>query len=154
MPCAIASSGLSGVTSSVRRLARHGTIFKPDWRVYGVVAARCVLMIRSVRYRFVYAGVAALVWQMERIRWCFGMRKAEGGDGKVSWQWGLATALQQAQVACLVGALFVGIAYQPFIFMLIGLRCAQWSYVKRTEAAPQGARSRRPDGEKALPVAG
>ena len=64
-------------------LARHGTIFKPDWRVYGFVvglvfacliipvgtSARTglvcagvlgVLMLRSARYRLVYAGVAAL----------------------------------------------------------------------------------------------
>ena len=65
-------------------LARHGTIFKPDWRVYGFVAglifacllipigtaARtglvcaavlAVLLMRSVRYKFVYAGLAAVV---------------------------------------------------------------------------------------------
>src|SRR5690606_34578293 len=64
-------------------LARHGTIFRPDWRVYAFVAglilacllipigtaARtglvcagvlAVLLMRSVRYKFVYAGVAAM----------------------------------------------------------------------------------------------
>ena len=34
----------------------------------------------------------------------------------------------------LVGGLFVGIAYQPFVFMLIGLQCALWSYLKRVDA--------------------
>lgn len=89
------------------------------------------------------------LWQMERIRWRFGRREG----GKESWQWGLATALQQGHVVYLVGALFVGIAYQPFIFMLIGLQCALWSYVKRTETAQVRARFRRPGREKALPVA-
>jgi len=273
-------------------LARHGTIFRPDWRVYGFVAglilacllipigtvARTgllcagvlgVLMMRSAKYRFVYAGVAALallaaipflpqsftqrmgtitefqgdqsastrvqvwkwtldyvkerplgggfeaylgnsftyetrrvvgagntqaidyepvtdkarayhssyfemlgeqgwpglslwlwlqalgVWHMERLRWRFARRKGEGSEnGRKSWQWGLATALQQAQVIYLVGSLFVGIAFQPFIFMLIGLQCALWSYVRRTEAVPNKARFRRYEPEKALPAAG
>ena len=80
------------------------------------------------------------VWQMERIRWRFGKR--EGGNK--SWQWGLATALQQSQIVYLVGALFVGIAYQPFIFMLIGLQCGLWSYVKRTSSEPAKASFKRP----------
>jgi hypothetical protein len=90
------------------------------------------------------------VWQMERIRWRF----AKCEDGKASWQWNLATALQQAQIVYLVGAAFVGIAYQPFIFMLVGLQCGLWSYVKRTESAPAKARFRRPGAEKALPATG
>jgi probable O-glycosylation ligase (exosortase A-associated) len=90
------------------------------------------------------------VWQMERIRWRF----AKCEDGKASWQWNLATALQQAQIVYLVGAAFVGIAYQPFIFMLVGLQCGLWSYVKRTESTPAKARFRRPGAEKALPATG
>jgi probable O-glycosylation ligase (exosortase A-associated) len=268
-------------------LARHGTIFRPDWRVWtfaaglifacllipigtaartGIVAAAFlgVLLLRSARYRFVYAGVAGLamlaaipflpasylermstigqyqgdesastrvavwkwtldyveenpwgggfdaylgnkftylkpvvsgpannrtieqvevtdearayhssyfemlgeqgwlglglwlwlqglgLWQMERIRSRFA--RLEGG--RSSWQRDLATALQQAQLVYLVGALFVGIAYQPFIFMLIGLQCALWSYVRRTGEAPRKARFHRPSGAKALPAAG
>jgi hypothetical protein len=65
-------------------LARHGTIFKPDWRVWtftaglvfacllipvgtsartGLVCAAVlgVLLLRSVRYRFVYIGAASLL---------------------------------------------------------------------------------------------
>lgn len=79
------------------------------------------------------------LWQMERLRWRF--RKSEHGEK--SWQWGLATALQQAQLVYLVGALFVGIAYQPFIFMLIGLQCGLWSYVKRTSRTETKARFKR-----------
>lgn len=92
------------------------------------------------------------LWQMERIRWMFGRRKAEGEDGSASWQWSLATALQQAQVIYLVGALFVGIAYQPFIFMLVGLQCALWAYVRRTEYRPVKAQFRRPGEERPLPA--
>ena len=75
------------------------------------------------------------VWQMERVRW---RMKKRDGDGS-SWQWGLATALQQAQLVYLVGAAFVGIAYQPFLFMLIGLQCGLWSYVQRTTRRPNKA---------------
>jgi len=70
------------------------------------------------------------LWQMERIRarW-----KKRTGPGE-QWQAPLANALQQAQLIYLVGGLFVGIAYQPFVFMLIGLQCALWSYLKRVDA--------------------
>lgn len=266
-------------------LARHGTIFKPDWKVWGFVAglvfacllipigtsARTglvcigvlgVLLLRSVRYRFVYAGLAGIalvvaipflpqsylermgtitgyqgdqsastrlaVWawtidyarehplgggfdayrsnsftyrtrtvsgegatqqveyaevteearayhssyfellgeqgylgfgiwmwinllgliNMERLRWRFARRE----DGRKSWQWGLATALQQSHAVFLVGAMFVGIGYQPFLFMLVGLQCALWSYVQRTEAPPAKARFKRPQGTAADPA--
>jgi probable O-glycosylation ligase (exosortase A-associated) len=87
------------------------------------------------------------VWQMERIRWRF--KRSE--EGTKSWQWGLATALQQAQLTYLLGAAFVGIAYQPYIFMLIGLQCGLWSYVKRTTKEPRKARFTRP-AEPAVPA--
>jgi O-Antigen ligase len=87
------------------------------------------------------------LWHMERLRWRFGKRSGQDGpdslNGRASWQWGLATALQQAHVVYLVGAAFVGIGYQPFLFMLIGLQCALWSYVKRTEAPRRTVWSRR-----------
>ena len=85
------------------------------------------------------------VWQMERIRWRFARREG----GKDTWQWGLATALQQAQLTYLAGAAFVGIAFQPFAFMFVGLQCALWSYVKRTESEQVKARFKRPE---ALPA--
>ena len=87
---------------------------------------------------------------MERIRWRF--RRTE--EGTNSWQWGLATALQQAQLTYLVAAAFVGIAYQPYIFMLIGLQCGLWSYVKRTSGEPPKARFRRPGSGDPLPAGG
>jgi O-antigen ligase len=71
------------------------------------------------------------LWQMERLRRRWKDRTGEHEQ----WQAPLANALQQAQVVYLVGSLFVGIAYQPFILMLIGLQCGLWSYLKRIESA-------------------
>lgn len=74
------------------------------------------------------------LWQMERIRrrW---MRRTGPGE---TWQAPLANALQQAQLVYLAGSLFVGIAYQPFIMMLIGLQCGLWSYLKRVDQPRPG----------------
>lgn len=70
------------------------------------------------------------LWQMERIRsrWT----KRTGPDD--SWQAPLANALQMAQVVFMTGSLFIGIAYQPFMFMLIGLQCGLWSYLRRIDS--------------------
>lgn len=57
------------------------------------------------------------LWHMERIRRRY-LRKGE----PPGWQAGLATALQQAQFVFLVGAAFVGIGFQPFLFLLVGLQ--------------------------------
>jgi len=76
------------------------------------------------------------VWQMERLRWRYARRDAGGTKG---WQWGLANALQQAQLVYLVGALFVGIAYQPFIFLLVGLQIALTTLVAREPEAESTA---------------
>jgi probable O-glycosylation ligase (exosortase A-associated) len=46
-------------------------------------------------------------------------RKAEGEE---AWIAPLATALQNAQLIYLVGAIFVGMAYQPVIFMLLAVQ--------------------------------
>ncbi|WP_120716739.1 DUF5935 domain-containing protein [Tsuneonella amylolytica] len=71
------------------------------------------------------------LWQMERIRrrW-----KNRTGDGE-RWQAPLATALQFGQVVYLVGSLFQGIAYQPFVLTLIGVQCALWSWCRRMDTA-------------------
>lgn len=47
------------------------------------------------------------------------------------WIAGLATALQQAHIVYLVGSLFVGIAFQPFIYMLVGLQIGLDTYARR-----------------------
>ena len=91
------------------------------------------------------------LWQMERLRrrWRFRDRASRGNGGSEApepaamdaWQAPLASALQLAQAIYLVGALFQGIAYQPFILMLIGLQIGLWSYCRRREST---ARNRRP----------
>lgn len=75
------------------------------------------------------------LWQMERIR----MRWKNRTEPGETWQAPLADALQHAQIIFLVGSLFVGIAFQPFILMLIGVQCGLWSYLRRVDlpvAAP------------------
>ncbi|MEJ5976771.1 putative O-glycosylation ligase, exosortase A system-associated [Novosphingobium sp. PS1R-30] len=85
---------------------------------------------------------ASGLWQMERIRrkW----RKRTGPDEL--WVAPLANALMLGHVVYMVGALFVGIAYQPFILMLVGLQCGFWSYLKRIDQP-----ARRPMGQARHP---
>jgi probable O-glycosylation ligase (exosortase A-associated) len=47
------------------------------------------------------------------------------------WVTPLADALQQAQIVYLVGGAFVGIAFQPFCYMLVGLQCGLTAYIGR-----------------------
>ena len=70
------------------------------------------------------------LWQMERLRRRWSKRTGAGEQ----WQAPLANALQQAQIIYLAGSLFVGIAYQPFILMLIGVQCGLWTYLRRLDA--------------------
>lgn len=51
-----------------------------------------------------------------------------------AWVAPLATALQLSQLVYFLGAVFVGIAYQPVMFMIIGLQCGLWSYCRRIDA--------------------
>lgn len=74
------------------------------------------------------------VWQMERL--CRRWRNRTAAHEQ--WQAPLASALQFGQIIYLVGSLFQGIAYQPFVLMLIGLQCALWSYCKLHDSAPKG----------------
>ncbi len=48
-----------------------------------------------------------------------------------AWIGALANALQQSHLVYLVGCSFVGIAYQPFIYMLVGLQIGLDTYVSR-----------------------
>src|SRR3569833_4660363 len=52
--------------------------------------------------------------------------KAEAGQ---EWISPLATALQAAQIIYMVGACFVGIAWQPFMLALIGVQIGFDNYV-------------------------
>ena len=79
------------------------------------------------------------LWQMERIR----RRWRNRARADQQWQAPLAVALQIAQVIYLVGSVFQGIAYQPFILTLIGVQCALWSWCRRADS-PVRWRPRRP----------
>lgn len=81
------------------------------------------------------------ITQMQRVKRAWRGRTGE----RERWVSPLALALQQAQLIYLVGALFVGIAYQPFIMLIIGLQCALWSYTRRVETdhREQELRARR-----------
>jgi O-antigen ligase len=82
---------------------------------------------------------AAGLWQMERIR-----RRWQGREEPDHrWKAPLANALQQAHLVYLVGSLFVGIAYQPFVLMLIGVQCGLWTYLRRLDAEAREAEWRR-----------
>ncbi|HVR90398.1 MAG TPA: DUF5935 domain-containing protein [Novosphingobium sp.] len=86
------------------------------------------------------------LWQMERLRSRWNKRAAEHpGDAAFAWQSPLANALQQTQLIYLAGSLFVGIAFQPFVLMLIGLQCGLWSYLRRIDSPqrPSAIRPRR-----------
>ncbi|MFC3581532.1 putative O-glycosylation ligase, exosortase A system-associated [Sphingomonas hylomeconis] len=61
------------------------------------------------------------------------------------WISPLASALQMAHFCYLLGAAFIGIAFQPFVFMLIGAQIGLDTYLarKRSEAAWQPIRRKR-----------
>ncbi|WEK45317.1 MAG: DUF5935 domain-containing protein [Candidatus Andeanibacterium colombiense] len=101
---------------------------------------------------------AAGVWQMEKLRRRY-VKRARADDRagtprpEDAWKAPLADALQQAQLIYLVGALFVGIAFQPFVLMLIGLQCGLWTYLNRVDSPVKdkrspgiGADGKRPSG--------
>ena len=52
-----------------------------------------------------------------------------------TWIAPLALALQQGHIIYMVGSLFVGIAYQPFIFMLLALQIGLDTYLMRRRKA-------------------
>jgi putative inorganic carbon (hco3(-)) transporter len=88
---------------------------------------------------WVLLHVASLV-RMEMLRRRFQRRK----DANEAWIAPLATALQHGHVIYLVGSLFIAIAFQPFVYMLIAAEIGLDSYVRRTRpvriAAPMGQR--------------
>jgi putative inorganic carbon (hco3(-)) transporter len=81
------------------------------------------------------------VWRMELISRMYHKR----GRPDETWVPPLARALQNAQIIYLVGSLFVGIAFQPFVFMLIGMQIGLDTYLarRRKEAAWTPIRNQR-----------
>ena len=67
------------------------------------------------------------VWRMEILR-----RKYKNSQ-KAGEQWvaPLAVALQNAHIIYLVGAMFVGVAYQPFVYKLVALQIGLDTYMAR-----------------------
>ncbi|MCB2049492.1 MAG: O-antigen ligase family protein [Novosphingobium sp.] len=86
--------------------------------------------------------------QMELIRW----RLRKSGDPVDRANASLANALQIAHIVYMIGSLFVGIAYQPFIFYLVAVEIGLVLAVKR-RAAPVEAR-RAPGARPALQPVG
>ena len=70
------------------------------------------------------------LFRMQQIQRLY--RKRNRDDER--WVAPLATALQHAQIIYLVGALFVGIAYQPITLMIIGIQIALTGYLSRRRA--------------------
>jgi len=54
-----------------------------------------------------------------------------GHDPDKAWISPLAAALQQGHLVYLLGAAFIGVAYQPFIFMLVALQIGLATYLAR-----------------------
>ncbi|MDV3455611.1 putative O-glycosylation ligase, exosortase A system-associated [Sphingomonas sp. HF-S4] len=81
------------------------------------------------------------LFRMEMLRRRY--RKAEPGQ---EWIGPLASALQSAHVIYLLGAVFIAIAFQPFVYMLIGAQIGLDTYAarKRAESAWRPLRKARP----------
>lgn len=81
---------------------------------------------------FLFIHGAGLV-RMEVLR-----RRYRAGEGDEAWISPLATALQHFQIIYLVGSLFVGIAYQPFVWLVLGVQIGldSWCARRRRDAKP------------------
>ena len=80
------------------------------------------------------------VWQMERIY----RRHRYDPDPQAAWIAPLALALQRSQIVYLVGSGFVGIAFQPFCYMIVALQCGLWSWARRRESLASPGPTRPP----------
>lgn len=58
-------------------------------------------------------------------------RRFRAEEGDRAWISPLATALQNGQLVYLVGSLFIGIAWQPFVYMLIAVQIGFDTYIGR-----------------------
>ncbi len=67
--------------------------------------------------------------QMERLR----RRYLKTRRAEEQWIAPLATALQNGHIVYMVGSLFVGIAFQPFIYMMLALEMGLSTYCRRRE---------------------
>lgn len=67
------------------------------------------------------------LWRMEVLR-----RRYR--EGEFAWAGGLAGALQHAQLIYLLGGAFVGIAFQSFLYMLLGAQIGLDTYLARKKS--------------------
>lgn len=77
---------------------------------------------------WLYIHIVCLV-RMEKIRRRY---KREIGDN--AWIAPLASALQASQLVYLLGSMFVGIAFQPFMFLILAAQISFHAYLRRREA--------------------
>lgn len=71
-------------------------------------------------------------------------RRYRDPAGAFGWAGPLAAALQTAHLVYLLGAAFIAIAFQPFVYMLIGAQIGLDSYLARRRAETAPAPMRRP----------
>jgi probable O-glycosylation ligase (exosortase A-associated) len=81
------------------------------------------------------------LFRMEILR-----RRYGDPDGEFGWAGPLAASLQTAHLVYLLGAAFIAIAFQPFVYMLIGAQIGLDSYLarRRAETAKVPMRAPRP----------
>lgn len=86
------------------------------------------------------------LYRMERLR-----RRYKDPAGELAWAGRLATALQHAHLIYLLGAAFVGIAFQSYLFFVIAAQIGLDTYLarKREEAAFRPMRKRARTGSEA-----
>lgn len=70
------------------------------------------------------------IWRMEVLRRRYKNTEKQGD----LWVSPLALALQNAHIIYLAGAMFVGVAYQPFVYMLVALQIGLDTYMARRSA--------------------
>ena len=75
------------------------------------------------------------LFRMEILRRRYRKRAEQNGQ----WIGSLAEALQHAHIIYLAGAAFIGVAYQPFIYLLVGIQLGLDSYANRRDAEPESA---------------
>lgn len=68
------------------------------------------------------------------------LRRRYKGSEEDPWISPLATALQSSHVIYLVGSAFLGIAYQPFVYMIVAVQIGLGSYLARREGPRRGDR--------------
>ncbi|MFM9827503.1 MAG: putative O-glycosylation ligase, exosortase A system-associated [Sphingomonas sp.] len=85
------------------------------------------------------------VARMEAIR-----RRYRKDPGEYGWAGPLASALQSAHIIYLFGAAFVAIAFQPFVYMLIGAQIGLDTYLARRRAEGVWQPMRKPRAPSAI----